>query len=436
MIYRHILFLLILISDAYAVFSYIVTDRQQKKPIPDEVKYIYTPEKYKEFLSYEHDFRPLFIAKRIVNILLSAFIVYSPFFAWLEKVFGSNEYFLALAAALLVSFATLLFSLPRSYYGTFVIREKYGLNKKTKKEFWKDIFISELTSVLISSVLIIMAVFILKRIPGWTQSFGTSGMKIILLLFCILVVCFAAIYGLSVIAYLIQRKQYKFTELEDGELRNSILDLTGGSKKKIRRIEVYNESSKSTQKNAYMLKILWYRAFGIADNFINENSQRELLAVLAHEAGHLKHKNDILDFSKFISLLILFLCFAWMMMNPQVPAGFVKGINDAFGLTVNQYYLIIEYFTSILGPLAGFAGVLSNYVSRRNEYEADFNAVKEGYGKELIDSFAKMGSDELIDVNPAPLIEFLEDDHPSIVNRIRRIREEMEKIPQEETVTE
>jgi STE24 endopeptidase len=33
-----------------------------------------------------------------------------------------------------------------------------------------------------------------------------------------------------------------------------------------------------------------------------------------------------------------------------------------------------------------------------------------------------MGSDELIDVNPAPILEFLEDDHPSIVSRIRTIR--------------
>ena len=436
MIYRHILFILILISDVYAVFSYIVTDRQQKKPVPDEVKYIYTPEKYREFLNYEHDYRPLFIAKRIVNILLSAFVVYSPFFSWLEKMFGTNEYILAVAAALLISFATLLLSLPRSYYGTFVIREKYGLNKKTKKEFWKDVCISELTSVLMTSVLMIMAVFILKRVPGWTEKFGTSFGKILLLLLGILLVCFAAVYGLSVIAYLIQRKQYQFTELEDGELRNKIIELTKGSKKKIRRIEVYNESSKSTQKNAYMLKILWYRAFGIADNFINENSERELLAVLAHEAGHLRHKNDLTDYSKLLIPGLLFVCLAWMMMNPQVPAGLVRSINSAFSLSFNQYYLIIEYFTSILGPLAGIAGILANYVSRRNEYEADLNAVKEGYGKELIDSFAKMGSDELIDVNPSPLIEFLEDDHPSIVNRIRRIRQEMEKLTDKETAAE
>ena len=40
----------------------------------------------------------------------------------------------------------------------------------------------------------------------------------------------------------------------------------------------------------------------------------------------------------------------------------------------------------------------------------------------LIETFKKMGSDELIDVNPAPILEFLEDDHPSIVSRIRTIR--------------
>lgn len=51
--------------------------------------------------------------------------------------------------------------------------------------------------------------------------------------------------------------------------------------------------------NKYLLKLLWHREFGIADNFIDGNSERELLAVLSHEIGHLKHKKNWRNFIQY-----------------------------------------------------------------------------------------------------------------------------------------
>ena len=200
-------------------------------------------------------------------------------------------------------------------------------------------------------------------------------------------------------------------------------------KKKVRKIEVYNESKKSVNKNAYCLKILWYRSFGIADNFLKENAQDELLGVLAHEIGHLKHKKDILDYLNYLPLVLMSVALFFLLGNldsfSKLIALPVKGINQAFGIEVCNYYLLFIYISYLLFPLSLFNSIHGNYVSRRNEYEADGNAVKEGYGNALIATFTKMSSDELIDINPARIIEILDYDHPGMINRIKAIRKKM-----------
>ncbi len=71
--------------------------------------------------------------------------------------------------------------------------------------------------------------------------------------------------------------------------------------------------------------------------------------------------------------------------------------------------------------------IFNNYVSRKEEYEADDNAVKEGYGEALIQTFKTLSSDELVDVNPAPIIEFIEFDHPGMYNRIHHIHQQIQE---------
>lgn len=425
MFYRHLLFGLLLCGNAYRIWRRIITDRQQKKPLPAEVQDIYTPEKYRDFLNREHDYLPLFIYSRIVSILTNAFFIYSPYYTWMEKLGAGNEYLIMLATILTSELVSFVFSVPRSYYATFTIEEKYGLNRMSRKSFWKDQCISVFTSLFVSAALYGFVIFIMHKLPSWTGNEPLTYGRSFLLVAAITAVSAVFIFAVSIIAYFIQRMQYSYRDLEPGELREKIMALTQGAKKKIRRIEIYDESKKSNGKNAYMLRILWYRAFGIADNYLDGNSERELLAVLAHEAGHLKHKKDILEYLEYGTVVILLILMTFLLPHAGAVTQIVNDINQSYEISANNYILLLSYGSAVLTPLSFVSGVFSNYVSRRNETEADLNAVKEGYGEELIETFKKMGSDELIDVNPAPILEFLEDDHPSIVSRIRTIRNAM-----------
>lgn len=423
MFYRHLLFLVLLIGNAYRIIRRVIIDRQQKKPLPEEVKDIYTPEKYQDFLNHEHDYLPLFIAARIINIALNGFYIYSPYYLWMEKLGRGNAYLIMLATVLSSELLSVIFSLPRSWYATFTIEEKYGLNRQTKKDFIKDEMLSVLTSLFASIALYSFIIFVTQKLSMHIEVREVSYAYAFGLMAIVIIISVIVIFGIAIIAYLIQRRQYSYRDLEEGELRNKIIALTQGAKKKVRRIEVYDESKKSNSKNAYLLTILWYRAFGIADNYLDENSERELLAVLSHEAGHLKHRKDLLDYSKYLLIVIVLIVFALLLPHAELIDGIVNNINQAYGLSISNYVLLMSYVSALMSPLSFFAGIAMNFVSRRNETEADLNAVKEGYGEELIQTFRQMSTDELIDVNPSPVIEFLEYDHPSIVKRIRTIRE-------------
>jgi STE24 endopeptidase len=283
-------------------------------------------------------------------------------------------------------------------------------------------------------------IYIGEHLAAWTDNFSIGLLKSAIICGILFAIAFVIAKALSVLSYVMLRKQYVFTPMEEGELKDKIRKLQEGSKKKVKEIYVYNESKKSTSKNAFLLKLFWHREFGIADNFMNENDEAELLAVLSHEVGHLKHKKDIWDFISYgisygISgiLIIAVIC---IVANPQVCLWINAWIRESFGITKNNYYLIIAVYGAIVTPINFITHIYDSYRSRRAEYEADREAVKNGYGEELIRTFKNMSTDELINVNPHPIIEFTEYSHPGMYHRIKAIREGVRTVQTEKTLTE
>ena len=230
---------------------------------------------------------------------------------------------------------------------------------------------------------------------------------------------------ITLVSLFILKKTYTFTELEDGELKDKIHGLLKGVKKKIYHIYVYDESKKSISKNAFVLHFLFYREISIADNFITQNAEDELLAVIAHEVGHLKHKKTLLEYLSYITLVILFLVLTYVVYNPSLLSLFVSWINSSFGITTTNYSLVVLAIATFFTPISFITSIFSNYISRVNEYEADQNAVKEGYGAALIKTFKELSNDELVDVNPCAWIEITEYNHPGMANRIKAIEKTM-----------
>lgn len=431
---RFFLLLVSVFHFAWYLFGVCLEMKQQKKPLPEEVSGIYDSDRYSKFISHEGEIRKMYFIFKTVNFVIDTCILFSPVFAAIERISGGNIYIAFVLTYFVYWIAGEITDVPYSYYRNFVIDEKYGLNKLTRKEFVKDELLSVAGDIVSSLALTFMLAFCGEHMAKWTNGFTVGVKKTVLIGLGIYGALLVVILGITLFHYFLLKKRYTFTPLPEGDLRDKIEGLLVGCKKKVSEIYVYDESKKSTEKNAFLLKLLWHREFGVADNFVNENDERELLAVLSHEIGHLKHRKDLLDVIDWIIGLTLTAALLALLCYPA-PAFWVnQWIRDSFQLTQNNYYVLMSVYAGFLAPITFVSKRFSNYRSRRNEYEADMEAVKNGLGEELITTFSKLTSDELIDLNPHPLLEWLDFDHPGMYRRISYIREATAKNREKEQV--
>ena len=73
---------------------------------------------------------------------------------------------------------------------------------------------------------------------------------------------------------------------------------------------------------------------------------------------------------------------------------------------------------ALISPLFG---LLINARSRRAEYRADAQAVREGYGKALVSALKKLARQNYADLAPSRLLVKLEYSHPTLSQRIAAI---------------
>lgn len=415
-----IIFIFLLIRFCWNQYLVYLANKQRQLPLPDIVSNIYSKERYQSYINYKKEYRKITLGINILSLVIESIFILSDFYTLFDN---ANPYISVALVILVTQVINNLITVPLDYYATFSIEERYGKNKKTKKEWLKDYVLNLLLEIVLNVVLFGFTIFVCSNMQKWTNNFSISYLQSFIICTLIALILFIIMTLLSFLSLVVLRLQYKFIEMEDNDLRKQIEQYSKEAKKKVRHIKIYNESKKSTSKNAFLLKILWYREFGIADNFLNENDQDELLAVLLHEIGHLKHKKNIYNYINYLSLAILFILLVYLLPNGQLIININNYINNSFNLHYTNYILSLTVIAYALTPLVYVKQVYSNYVSCLEEKEADFNAVDHGYGKALINTFTKLSSDELIDVNPHPLVELLTYNHPGMYKRISYIKQ-------------
>ena len=374
----------IFLDFCYQMILYKIVDDWRKKPLPIEVSDIYDEKRYQTFIQYKNDNRRLSLISKTLSLIIDLIIIYSNFFSIIEKLVGNHPYLLVIVTSMILLAINTITSYFIDYHRTFIIDEKYGKNKKDLKEFHKDFFLNLILETPLTLVVYSFVTFVCEMIGQYTDIYSISYTESFLLCIGILSIFMTIIVFFSFMSYFALKKQYTFTEMENNDLRRKIESMMDGCKKKVKKIQIYNESKKSTSKNAFLLKLLWIREFGIADNFMNENSENELLAVLAHEIGHLKHKKDKYDYFKYFIFILLGFLIIWIIPNNHIIKELNIMILTEFNLSYNNYYLSMIVVSLITSPFMIVLETILNTITRIQEYEADRNSVQMGYGNELI----------------------------------------------------
>ncbi|MBN1871216.1 MAG: M48 family metallopeptidase, partial [Candidatus Omnitrophica bacterium] len=209
----------------------------------------------------------------------------------------------------------------------------------------------------------------------------------------------------------------KFTPLEEGELKKAIDDYARAENFKINGIFKMDASKRSTKSNAYFTGFGKYRRIALFDTLIKRHSIEELVSILAHEIGHYKKshilKNVVLS---AVNTGLMFFILYFFIDN--------RGLFDAFKMDRLSIYAGIVFFSFLYTPINTILSIISQYISRKFEYEADTYAVSTYNNPEaMINALKKLTVDNLINLTPHPAKVFFHYSHPPVLKRIEAIRE-------------
>ncbi|MCF6279555.1 MAG: M48 family metallopeptidase [Flavobacteriaceae bacterium] len=374
--------------------------------LPNEVADVYEKEEYLKSQSYKKENFKFNSVTSLFSISLTLLFFFFDGFKIVDNYarnISENPIIIALIFFGIIMLASDILTTPFAYYKTFVIEEKFGFNKSTKKLFWLDKIKGWLMSIIIGGL-------ILSLIIWFYQTTGKN--------FWLYAWAFVAVFTLFMNMFystLIVPLFNKQTPLECGELKTEIEKFAKKSDFKLDKIFVIDGSKRSTKANAYFAGFGKTKRIVLYDTLINDLTTDEIVAVLAHEVGHYKRKHIIFNLASSILLTGLTLFILSLFIDSQL-------LSQALGVSISSFHIGLIAFGILYTPISEVTSLFMNYVSRKFEYQAD-NYAKEHFGAEpLISSLKKLSKNSLSNLTPHKTYVFMHYSHPTLRERIVNLR--------------
>ena len=93
----------------------------------------------------------------------------------------------------------------------------------------------------------------------------------------------------------------------------------------------------------------------------------------------------------------------------------------ALGANQMAIHLNIIGFTMLFSPISMIIGIGMNYLSRKNEFEADHFAKTTFSGLPLASALKTLSVKTLSDIDPHPAYVFIHYSHPPLLKRLERL---------------
>lgn len=252
----------------------------------------------------------------------------------------------------LFNFIDLIYSLPFSYYSTFVLEEKFGFNKTTLDTWVKDMLKGQALTIAFG---VPIGSAFLKII----QKTGQSFFYYLWVFMLVVQVSAMTIYPIWIMPLF-----NKFTPLEPGPLKERTEALAQKLSFPLTELLVIDGSKRSSHSNAFFTGLPWKKRIVIYDTLLNKSTTEEVEAVLAHELGHWKkgHTTRLLLISQFQTFYI-FALFSAFLNNDSLFRSF--GFYHEKPIMIG--FLLYSAVSSCTEPLISLA---MHMLTRAYEYEA------------------------------------------------------------------
>ena len=124
-----------------------LNSRHYNDPIPFELNDVYNEKDYIKSQKYKLENYRFGILTSSISLAATMAFFFLDGFSLVDAIarsYSDNSIIIALIFFGIIMLASDLLGLPFNYYHTFVIEEKYGFNKTTRKTFIMDKFVLEL----------------------------------------------------------------------------------------------------------------------------------------------------------------------------------------------------------------------------------------------------------------------------------------------------
>ena len=375
--------------------------------VPEEVSDVYDSKEYKKSQVYNKTNHRFGIINSLFSILLTLGFFFLDGFYLVDnfaRAYSENSIIITLIFFGIIIIGSDFLNTPFSYYKTFVIEEKFGFNKTSKKTFFMD----KLKGLLISALI---GGFILALIM-WFYEF--TGAFFWLYAWCLVTIfsLFMNMFYSKIIVPLFNKQ----TALEKGDLKDAITKYANSVGFTLNNIFVINGSNRSTKANAYFSGFGNQKRITLYDTLINDLTIDEIVAVLAHEVGHYKRKHIV--FNLIASIMLTGVTLFLLSLFIYTPI-----LSSALGVSVPSFHIGLIAFGILYSPLSEITGMFMNYMSRKFEYQAD-NYAKETFASEpLISSLKKLSKNSLSNLTPHYLYVFIHYSHPTLFDRVKNLKQ-------------
>ena len=372
--------------------------------LPDQFVGFYDEEKYAKSQNYTRANSSFGRISSTFNFILILAVIFLGLFDMLDQYARSFGYSPLITGLIFFGIITIIqdiLSIPFSLYSTFIIEEEYGFNKSTTKIYVMDKLKSYLLLLLLGVPLISAILYFFESLENaWLYAWG---------LMALLSVVMPKIY-----TQFIAPMFNKFTPLEDGELRDLIESYSKEVDFPLTEVYVVDGSKRSAHSNAYFTGFGKNKRIVLFDMLMEDHTNEEILAILAHEVGHYKKKHIIKGmFTSIIHSGIMLYILGLFIKMPELHTG--------MGMSAEQpsVYAGLIFFSLLYAPIELLLSIMFNMLSRKHEFEADeYSAQTLKNTSHMISGLKNLTVKNLGNLTPHPLPVFLSYSHPPVLDRI------------------
>lgn len=382
-----------------------VNSKHMSPVLPDSLKGIYDEKEYGRFQAYKRENGRLDSWSSGFSFIVMIVFLVAGGFGWYNGWVVAWTDSIVLQTILFVvglSLVSSVLDIPFDYYATFRIEEKYGFNKTTRRVYWLDTVKELLLSLVLGCVLLALVVWFYTWAGPYFWLYAWGAVTVFSV--------FMAMFYSQLIVPLFNKQ----TPLQEGSLRDKIRAFAEKVGFKLDNIYVIDGSKRSTKANAYFTGLGPKKRVVLYDTLIDDLTEEEIVAVLAHEIGHYRKRHTLRSMGVSILQMGIILWLFSLCVN-------CAALSEALGGDRTYFQLGLIAFAILYSPVSLVLGIGMNVWSRHNEYEADGFAARNYEGAYLVSGLKKISVKSLSNLTPHPLYEYIYYSHPSLLKRIGAI---------------